>query len=214
MFLPPHFKEDDVARLHDAIRKSGLATLVTYGPEGLDASHIPMLLETEPQPFGTLIGHVSRANSQWRSFASDVPALAIFLGPEAYVSPSWYATKRQTGKVVPTWNYVAIHAYGQLQVFHDADRLLDLVTRLTHQQEDRRAQPWAVDDAPADYVQAQLKGIVGFELPIARLEGKWKVSQNRPAEDHAGVVEGLLTEGEAEVARLVAEGNGLIDLGI
>src|SRR5438093_8602713 len=171
MFLPPHFKEDDVARLHEAIRESRLATLVTYGPEGLIASHIPMLLDTAPEPYGRLIGHVSRANVQWHAFAADVPALAIFLGPEAYVSPSWYATKRQTGKVVPTWNYVAIHVYGTLRVFHDSDRLLDLVTRLTNRQEGGRAQPWAVADAPADYVQAQLNCIVGQESPFHRHEG-------------------------------------------
>jgi transcriptional regulator len=168
-----------------------------------------MLLDAEPQPYGTLIGHVSRANPQWRDFDGGVQALAIFLGPDAYVSPSWYATKRQTGKVVPTWNYVAIHAYGRLRAFHEPDRLLDLVTRLTDRQEAGRAQRWMVTDAPADYLKAQLKGIAGLELRIERLEGKWKMSQNRPAEDATGAVEGLRSEGATEVARLVSERNGL-----
>jgi transcriptional regulator len=210
VFLPPHFKEDGVPVIHEVIRSSGLATLVTYGPDGLIASHIPMLLDAEPQPYGTLIGHVSRANPQWRDFDGSVQALAIFLGPDAYVSPSWYATKRRTGNVVPTWNYVAVHAYGKPRAFHDPDRLLELVTRLTDRQEAGRAQPWAATDAPADYLKAQLKGIAGLERRIERLEGKWKMSQNRPAEDAAGVVEDLRSEGDTEVARLVSERNGLV----
>jgi len=208
--LPPHFREDDVATLHQAIREARLPTLVTFGPDGLTASHLPLLLSPEPAPFGTLHGHLSRANPQWRTFAEGVQALAIFLGPDAYVSPSWYATKRDTGKVVPTWNYVAIHAYGILRTFDDPARLLELVSRLTSVREGPRAEPWAVADAPPDFIQSQLKGIVGLELAIERLEGKWKMSQNRPAEDCAGVVDGLEREGgliETAVARLVAERN-------
>jgi transcriptional regulator len=151
---------------------------------------------------------LSRGNPQ--GVEDGAQALAIFLGPDAYVSPSWYPTKRETGKVVPTWNYVAVHAYGQLRTFDDPERLLDLVTRLTARHEGPRTQPWAVADAPADFIQSQLKGIVGLELPIERLEGKWKMSQNRPAQDCAGVVDGLDREGglvEAAVARLVAERN-------
>ncbi|MGE0118263.1 MAG: FMN-binding negative transcriptional regulator [Dongiaceae bacterium] len=207
MYLPPHFREERVPVLHEAIRRAVLGTLVTLGADGLEASHVPMLLDPEPAPYGTLTGHVSRANGQWRRTDAGVQALAIFLGPEAYVSPSWYATKRQTGKVVPTWNYVAVHAYGALRVFEDAERLLRLVTRLTETHEAGRTSPWAVADAPADFIRAQLKGIVGFELPIARLEGKWKMSQNRPAEDRTGTVEGLRREGgsdEAAVAEIMA----------
>ena len=128
----------------------------------------------------------------------------IFHGPDAYVTPSWYATKRATGKVVPTWNYVAIHASGPISFFDDPDRLLDVVTRLTEREESRRAAPWAVSDAPADFVQGMLNGIIGFALPIARLQGKWKMSQNRPAEDQAGVVAGLQADGRPDVAALVA----------
>lgn len=210
LYVPANFKEDRVLVLHEAIRHAGLATLVTSGPDGLIASHVPMVLDPEPAPFGKLYGHISRGNPQWRNVAAEIEALAMFVGPNAYISPSWYATKRQTGKVVPTWNYVAIHAYGKVQFFDEAERLLALVTKLTETHESRRAEPWAVSDAPEDFIRAQLKGIIGFELPIARLEGKWKMSQNRPAEDRAGVVAGLASEGggvEQEVAEIVREVN-------
>jgi transcriptional regulator len=208
VYVPPHFKEDRVPVLHEAIRQARIATFVTTGSAGLVASHIPMTIDPEPGPYGTLCGHVSRANPQWRDIVADSQSLAIFLGPNAYITPSWYATKRETGKVVPTWNYVAVHAYGTARFFDDPERLLALVTKLTETHEGSRSAPWAVSDAPADYVQAHLKGIVGFELPIARLEGSWKMSQNRPAADRAGVVEGLAREGgpaEAVVAAVVAE---------
>lgn len=209
MYLPDNFKETDVEVLHDTIRRIKLGTLVTFGPGGLVASHVPMLIDPEPAPFGTLSGHVARANPHWREASSDTPALAIFLGPNTYVSPSAYATKRKTGKVVPTWNYVAVHAYGPLQFYDDADRLLQLVTRLTDTHETGRPNRWHVSDAPADYTRGMLKAIVGFELPIARLEGKWKMSQNRPAEDVPGIVDALSREGgtAAEVAHIVAERN-------
>jgi transcriptional regulator len=209
MYVPPLFRQEDLPVLHDAIRRSGLATLVTLSPDGMEANHVPMLLDPEPGPFGTLHGHLSRSNPQWQRAAGGSQALAIFLGPDAYVSPSWYVTKQETGKVVPTWNYVAVHAYGPVRFFDDADRLLALVTRLTERHEAGRPAPWAVSDAPEEYVRGMLKGIVGFEIPIARLEGKWKMSQNRPAQDRAGVVEGLGHEGgpAAAVARIVAAAN-------
>ena len=197
MYVPPLFKEDRIDVLHDAIRRTGLATLVTLTADGLIASHVPMLLDPDPAPYGTLIGHVARPNPQARGAIGE--ALAIFQGPEAYITPSWYATKRATGKVVPTWNYVAIHAYGTVEFFDDRERLRDVVTRLTERQEMPRAEPWAVTDAPADFTDGMLKGIVGFALPITRLEGKWKMSQNRPAEDRAGVVEGLQADGREDV---------------
>jgi transcriptional regulator len=209
MYVPDNFNETDVGVLHDTIRRIKLGTLVTFGPAGLVASHVPMLVEPDPAPFGTLIGHIARANPQWREAAAAIPALAIFLGPNIYISPAWYATKRKTGKVVPTWNYVAVHAYGPVKFYDDADRLLQLVTRLTDAHEAGRQDRWRVTDAPAEYTRGMLKAIVGFELPIARLEGKWKMSQNRPAEDVPGIVEGLSREGDtaAEVARTVAERN-------
>jgi len=210
MYVPPHFKQEDLPVLHDAIRQSGLATLVTFGADGIEASHVPVLLDSEPAPFGTLHGHIARNNPQWQRAAANVHALAIFLGPDAYISPSWYATKQETGKVVPTWNYVAMHVYGPVQFFDDADRLLAHVTKLTEAHEGRRAAPWAVTDAPEDYIRRQLTAIIGFEIPIVRLEGKWKMSQNRSAQDRIGVVEGLVREGgagETAVAKSVAAVN-------
>jgi transcriptional regulator len=204
MYLPKEFSEERVPVLHDAIRQAALGTLVTYGADGIEASHVPMLLDPAPAPYGTITGHVARANGQWQRAAAGAPALAMFLGPDAYVSPAWYETKRQTGRVVPTWNYVAIHARGELRFFDDAERLLALVTRLTETHEAGRPEPWAVSDAPPEFIRAQLKAIVGFELPIARLEGKWKLSQNRPAADRAGVVEGLRSEGGADEAAMAA----------
>ena len=207
MYLPKEFTEARVPVLHDAIRQARLGTLISLGEAGLEASHVPMLIDPEPAPYGTLMGHVSRANPQWRRPAAGVQALAMFLGPDAYISPAWYATKRETGKVVPTWNYVAIHAYGEVRFFEDARRLLRLVTRLTETHEAGRPEPWAVSDAPAEFIRGQLKGIVGFELPIVRLEGKWKMSQNRPAADRAGAIEGLRREGgvqESAVAEIMA----------
>lgn len=212
MYVPPVFKQDDVGALHAAIREARLGTLVTLGADGMEASHVPMLVHPEPAPFGTLHGHIARSNPQWERTAKGSQALAIFLGPDAYITPSWYPTKQDTGKVVPTWNYVAIHAYGPARFFDDEDRLLALVTRLTETHEVGRAAPWAVTDAPADFVRSQLKRIVGFEIPITRLEGKWKMSQNRPAQDRAGVVEGLAREGgpaEAVVAEIVAAVNAI-----
>jgi transcriptional regulator len=201
MYNPPLFKEDRIEVLHDAIRRAGLVTLVTQTADGLIASHAPMLLDLEPAPYGTLIGHLARPNPQARGAIGE--GLAIFQGPDAYITPSWYATKRQNGKVVPTWNYVAIHAYGAVEFFSDPERLRVVVTRLTERQEAGRPQPWAVTDAPADFIDGMLKGIVGFAMPIARLEGKWKMSQNRPAEDRAGVISGLEAEQRPAVADLI-----------
>lgn len=201
MYVPALFKEDRIEILHDAIRRTGLATLVTLAPDGLIASHVPMLLDAEPASNGTLVGHLARPNPQARGATGE--ALAIFQGPDAYITPSWYATKRQNGKVVPTWNYVAIHAYGPIEFFDDAERLRDVVTKLTAREEAQRAEPWAVTDAPPDFIDGMLRGIVGFAVPISRLEGKWKMSQNRPAEDRAGVVDGLQAEQRPEMADLI-----------
>ena len=207
MYVPSQFKEERVPVLHEAIKRIGFGTLVTLGADGMTASHVPMLVAAEPGPFGMLLGHLARANPQWRTALADQEALAIFAGPHTYITPSWYETKRQTGKVVPTWNYVAIHAYGRLRFIDDPERARANVTGLTKRHEANRAQPWAVTDAPRDFIEAMLKAIVAFELTITRLEGKWKMSQNRPADDRAGVVAGLTSEGETEVAAIVAERN-------
>jgi transcriptional regulator len=208
MYLPSHFAESRVEVLHEAIRGAGLATLVTLGTDGLDASHLPLLLEPEPGPLGKLVGHVARANPQWSATPDGAPALVILLGPDAYVTPSWYATKRETGRVVPTWNYLAIHAHGTVRFFHERERLLDVVTRLTDRHEQPRAHPWKVSDAPPDYLDDMLKGIVGVELAITRLEGKWKASQNRNEADRRGVEEGLRGEGQPTMAALVGRAPG------
>jgi transcriptional regulator len=203
MYLPPHFAEVRLEVLHDAIGRAGLLTLVTQGASGLDASHVPLLLEPEPGPLGRLVGHVARANPQWRTTPDGSPALAIALGPDAYVTPSWYPSKRETGRVVPTWNYVAIHIHGEVRFFQERERLLDVVTRLTDRHERARPAPWKVADAPPDYLDGMLKEIVGVELTITRIEGKWKASQNRTEADRRGVEEGLRSEGQAEMASLV-----------
>jgi transcriptional regulator len=202
LYTPPHFAEDRPQVLQDFIGRHPLATLVTLSSSGLNANHIPLLLDPDPAPHGKLIGHLARANNQWRDFDARVEALAIFSGPQAYVSPSWYATKAETGKVVPTWNYAAVHAYGALRVIDDAGWLRSLVGRLTDRHEGTRSQPWKVEDAPESYIQSQLKGIIGIELTVQRFEGKWKLSQNRPERDRQGTVRGLDETGDAGAASL------------
>lgn len=191
MYSPAAFREDRIEILHAAIAAARLATLVTVGPEGPEATHLPLLLDPDPAPFGALSGHLARANPQARIDPKGMPALVIFQGPDAYVTPSWYASKREHGRVVPTWNYVAVHCRGRLETFDDEDRLRDIVTRLTARHEESRAEPWAVSDAPAAFVDANLRAIIGIRLVIERIEGKWKLSQNRPDADREGVAAGL-----------------------
>nr|WP_294551183.1 FMN-binding negative transcriptional regulator [uncultured Rhodopila sp.] len=208
MYIPTHFKEERIGVLHGAIRSAGPATLVSMTPDGLFASHAPLLLDSEPAPYGTLIGHLAKANPHVRLADPAVQTLVILQGPNGYITPSYYAAKQEHGKVVPTWNYVAIHAYGRLVAFDDPALLLDVVTRLTDRHESLRAAPWAVSDAPGDFVQGMLRGIVGIRLPIARLEGKVKMSQNRPAADQIGVVDGLRLDGQADIAEAVVAATG------
>ncbi len=204
MYTPPHFREDRLPVLQAAMRQTRLAILVSQGANGIDASHVPLMLAADQGPCGTLYGHLARANAQGRVTEAGQTALAIFPGPDAYVSPSWYPSKAETGKVVPTWNYVAVHATGLLHFFDDRDRLLALVDRLTRQHEQPRPAPWAVADAPADYIASQLRGIIGFTLVIERLEGKWKLSQNRTAADRQGVIDGLAASQDPGDAAIVA----------
>ncbi|MFA5958557.1 FMN-binding negative transcriptional regulator [Hyphomicrobium sp.] len=196
MYIPPVFRVDDVAEMHRVMREARLATLVTATEEGMIGTPLPMLLDESEGRYGTLYAHVARANPQWK-IAALGEGLAIFSGPDAYITPSWYATKRQTGKVVPTWDYVAVHAYGSVEFFDNTDRLLDVVTRLTDLHERPLAMPWAVSDAPTEFVQSQLRGIVGVRMSITRLDGKRKMSQNRSAEDRQGVINGLANSGDA-----------------
>lgn len=201
MYIPPSFKDDNIESIRATFRGARLANLVTATDEGPVATSLPLFLDESEGELGVLYGHLAKANPQWR-----VPpvgdALVIFMGPEAYVTPSWYATKQETGKVVPTWNYVAVHAYGPVEFFQEPERLLDVVTRLTNKHEGSRAKPWAVSDAPADFITAQLRGIIGVRIPVSRFEGKRKLSQNRPEADRVGVAAGLLAS-ENQVAPLI-----------
>ncbi|WP_191489091.1 FMN-binding negative transcriptional regulator [Pseudomonas sp. FEN] len=198
MYIPSAFSEQDLLTLQRHIQETRLATLVTHGKLGLQAIHVPLLLRPEQGPNGTLYGHLARANPQWRELAESGEALVIFPGADAYVSPSFYPSKAEHGKVVPTWNYVAVHAYGQAEVFDDAERLLNLVSALTDRHEAGRDKPWKVADAPTPYIDSMLKAIVGFALPIQRLEGKRKLSQNRGAADSAGVQQGLAASADSQ----------------
>jgi transcriptional regulator len=186
------------------MRAAPFANLVTMGSEGLDATPLPLMLDPSDGPHGSLIGHIARANPQWRTTDTAHEALAIFSGPDSYITPSYYETKRLTGKVVPTWNYVTVHARGRISFFQEPEALLDLVRRLTDQHEGERPAPWAVSDAPADFIQSQLRAIVGLRLEITQLTGKWKMSQNRSPADRAGVVAGLRADG-GPVAEAVAD---------
>ena len=202
MYLPKHFEETRIETLRELIRAHPLGALVTLTPGGLDANHVPFELDPDPAPFGTLRGHVARANPVWREPSRDVEALVIFQGPGAYISPALYPTKAETGRVVPTWNYAVVHAHGPLRAVDDREWLRSFVTRLTDRHESTRSDPWQVTDAPAEYVDQMLGAIVGLEIPLTRLVGKWKMSQNRPPADRAGVVEGLSRAGDP-VADLV-----------
>ena len=194
MYNPNRFVETRLDVLHTLIAQHPLATLVTHGPEGLAADHIPFEIgaPTTAAPFGVLRAHVARANPLWRLSGTQV--LAIFQGPSAYISPSLFAEKAISGKVVPTWNYATVHASGELTAIEDRDWLLALVTRLTDRHEAPRAQPWAVADAPAPYIEAMLNAIVGIEIPITGLQGKWKINQDDSAADRVQIAAGLGAE--------------------
>ena len=190
MYVPPHFAVDDLDLMRETIAHHSLATLVTCGQRGLIANHVPLTF-VPGGARGTLHGHLSRANEQWREIESGTEVLAIFSGPDAYVSPSVYETKFETGKVVPTWDYVVVHAYGVGTTFDDPTRLHALVSALTDQHERPRDEPWRVTDAPESYIDGQLRGIVGIEIQISRMIGKWKISQNRSKADREGAIEDL-----------------------
>ncbi len=191
MHSPKAFVVQDVPLLHAEMQRFGLAALVTLSSHGLVATHVPLLLDEARGEYGTLSGHISRANDQWQNSSPEIEALAIFVGPDAYVSPRWYPAKQETGRVVPTWNYAAIHAYGPLTFFSEVEKLRDLVTRLTAKHEAQFPDPWQPTDSPPIFIESQLKAIVGFEMPITRLEGKHKFNQNRSNADRLGVLEAL-----------------------
>ena len=203
MYLPSAFRQDDLAELHAQLQANPFALLTSAGAAGVQASHLPLLLAPDEGEFGTLYGHFARANPHWRDLQGGAEALAVFSGPDAYISPGWYPAKAEHGKVVPTWNYIAVHARGPVELIEEPERLLQIVSRLSDQHESGRERPWAVSDAPRDYLDSMLRAIVGFALPIHRLEGKWKLGQNRSAADQQGVRDGLassLSPGDRELA--------------
>jgi transcriptional regulator len=214
MYEPPHFRETRAEVLHELIRAHPLGLLVCNGPGGPVANAVPFLIDPEPAPHGRLRAHVAKANQQWRMLAEapDTPVLVVFQGVDAYITPSWYETKRETGKVVPTWNYVMVQVRGRARVMAERDWLHGQITELTTAHEGSRAGPWLVTDAPEPFVEAQIKGIIGIEIDISEIHGKWKVSQNRPVPDRVGVAQGLREhhdEGSAKMAELVREFGGL-----
>ena len=206
MYNPPSFAEHDVAVMHDFIEAHPLGALVTTSASGLFATHLPLVLDRALGRYGTLQGHIARANPHHELAGEGAEALVLFTGADSYVTPTMYAAKAKHGKVVPTWNYVAVHAHGALRFVREPDALRRHLARLTARHESSRPQPWSITDAPAEYIEKQLGAIVGVEIEIARLEGKWKMSQNRSAEDVDGVIEGLGASKdprEREVADLV-----------
>ena len=204
MYVPPHAREDRLEVLREAVERIGFGTLATVSAARPVLTHLPMMF-APGEALGTIVGHISRANPQWHD-AGGTQAVAAFVGPSFYVSPNSYATKAESGKVVPTWNYIAVEARGTIEFYDDRERLLALVETLTNRHEARQPRPWSVADAPADYIEGQLRGIVGFELRIAELAGAWKLSRNKNAADRAGVadaMEGCLEPAVRELAGVV-----------
>lgn len=190
MYQPPHHREDRLEVQHSLIESHPLGLLISYGPEGLLANSLPFLLQRKAGSLGTLQVHLARANVQWKHIDGQ-KVLVVFQGPQAYVSPTLYATKRETGKVVPTWNYAMVQARGIARLHTDPEWLQAQIEALTSRHEGNRAPSWAVSDAPRTFIESQLRGIVGCEIEIDAIEGKWKVSQNRPEADRRGVADGL-----------------------
>jgi transcriptional regulator len=206
MYNPAHFAEHRAEVLYALMRQHPLAALVACGSDGLEATHVPMVLHPEIGQQGTLRCHLARANSQWKALRSGSPVLAIFTGPEHYITPSWYPTKQEHGKVVPTWNYIAVHVRGRPTLFEEEALLLEHLTELTNQSEAPFEKPWTVEDAPQEFIRAMTKAVIGVEISIERIEGKWKASQNRSRADRQGAIEGLERLGTAralEMAEIV-----------
>jgi transcriptional regulator len=204
MYTPSHFEETRPDVLHALVREHPFGLLITQHGARIEANGLPFLLDGDRGAHGTLRAHVARTNPVWREARADVYSLIVFQGPQTYVSPAWYATKAETGKVVPTWNYVIVEARGRLQVRDDPAWVRRLIGELTDRHESKRAAPWKVDDAPADFVATMVRAIVGIEIELVSLSGKWKVSQNRPAADREGVVRGLSALAD-DVSRAMAQ---------
>jgi transcriptional regulator len=208
MYVPQLHEETDLAVLHALMRSHPLGTWATQAQSEIIVNHVPFLVDPGRGPYGTLMCHVARANNLWQLFSKTIPSVIVFQGPNTYISPSWYPSKQAHGKVVPTWNYAVVHAHGIPVVFHDPAWLLDHVTRLTDSQEGKQPLPWKVSDAPSDFIAQMAKQIVGIEIPISRITGKWKINQNRSTADRLGVVSGLRGQGDprsVEMASLVEQ---------
>lgn len=203
MYTPPAFRTDDPDIIAGIIRAARLPILVSAGAAGIEATHLPLMQLPDPPPHGRLVGHLARANPQWQGLRDGAVAMAIFQAHDFYVSPGWYQTKRETGRVVPTWNYEAVHVHGTVEIVEDAPRLREIVAALTDRHEASRPEPWHVDDAPDDYIAAQLKGIVGVVMTVTSIIAKRKLSQNRPAADRLGVIAGLEAKGDHDAASLM-----------
>ena len=204
MYAPRWFKEDRIEVLQAEINKISFGAIITAGPSGITASHVPMLIDPTKGRLGTLFGHLAKGNPQWKNTPAG-EGLASFVGPDAYITPNWYPTKKVDAKTVPTWNYIEVQARGPVSFFEDPKELLAAVTGLTNHNESGSEEPWSVSDAPADYVSKELKSIVGFEMRISKIEGKWKLSQNRTREDREGVKLGLAKRNRPEDASLARE---------
>ena len=204
MYLPSHFSETDLAVLHALMQANPLASLVTLTSDGVNADHIPLLLAPAEGACGVLRGHVARSNPVWQRTLPQSDVLAIFQGIDQYISPTWYPTKHEHGKAVPTWNYAVVHATGKLRVVDDPVWLRAQLSLLTQQHEEAMPQPWSIHDAPFDYIEKMIAAVVGIEIVITQLQGKWKVSQNQPAQNREGVVAGLLETGKTDAAAMAA----------
>jgi transcriptional regulator len=213
MYVPKHFEVTDVKVIHDLIRNYPLATIVTLSTNGLNANHIPLHLSVLPEPYGTLQGHVARSNPILDDINTGQETLAIFHGPNTYITPSWYQTKNESGKVVPTWNYIVVHAYGNLRIIDNPEWLHAQLEALTAQNEAQFPEPWAVTDAPVEFTEKLFESIVGIEMKITKLVGKWKVSQNQPPQNRESVIDGLNKDkqlGASKMAELVKESHKII----
>jgi len=202
MYMPKHFAESDRVVLRDEVRRIRAGQLITLGSEGLEASFIPLLISDDA---GTVTGHLAKGNAQWKRAVESMPALATWVGPDAYVSPSYYPSKQEHGKVVPTWNYITVQAKGLVTFHDDAEWKRSHVASLTNFHEQAMPAPWSIDDAPADFIEGMVNAIVGFELRVTSIEGKWKLSQNRPEPDIAGVISGMDSQGSESAASVAQE---------
>jgi transcriptional regulator len=198
MYIPKHFEENDVTVLHGLIQSRPFGTWVAWANGELVVNHLPFLIDASRGELGTLVGHVARANPVWRAIADATPSIVVFQGTQKYITPSWYPSKQETGKVVPTWNYAVVHAKGSPRVIDDKDWLRAHVTELSERHEHERPEPWKVTDAPSDFIDALLNAIIGIEIPLDSLHGKWKLGQNRSAADLAGTIAGLSAQGDDE----------------